>query len=748
MFASSTRRAPPKPAGNGTATPATTVKPTLTTTTTVRVAVSTSTRPPPRPAVASSSTTAPAASSPLSSVQSLASSPPASRPTGPPKIGITVKKTQVTVVQRSVAPPTSPRTVNALKRPLAVPAKKEKEGEGKKGGKKGKGKGRAVSDSEEEEDDSRPKKKKRTPPTVKRASSSSSTRRAAASASSELDPLTPSSNDEDDDEDSGLSSPDEDYFAKTPKKADGAPVSERDVRATGEGEMDAKSAESLVLENKKAYVDYFCDPSDPQRPATAWAGSEVPTVELEYPADGATERFALLAPRTDDEYNPIEDVLRTILTILDHFLTPDQAAQYFAHLPGKTSFSAFLYNKSTSSSRAGTPAAGTPRPGTPVPMPTAAAAPSASEPAQSIPTPPPSVAPTDASSAPAASPSSSSPAADASSSTSAADAPPPPPSESLIRLLEKARSKRDGPSFLSHLSHFNSTLRYLKRHGILRDNVGAMKGVREKVWQKVFYQCYDRAVGPEMEELRRYEAFSDNVYGELLPGFMNEIFEKTHLGPGKVFVDLGSGVGNCVLQAALATGATSYGFENMAHASRLARLQVVEAQKRFRMWGLGGGEMQVVEADFCEHPMVGEVMRRADVVLVNNEVFTSSLNERLSWLFLDLPNTAKIISLKPFLSTKSHHTITSHNVHSPFAILSQSPALRYKPGSVSWKMEGGTYFLSRVDRSRVERFLRKEGEREEKRRMKSVSRSMSRSASAASGGGGSGAGSRAASKGV
>lgn len=29
-------------------------------------------------------------------------------------------------------------------------------------------------------------------------------------------------------------------------------------------------------------------------------------------------------------------------------------------------------------------------------------------------------------------------------------------------------------------------------------------------------------------------------------------FAKTHLGPNSVFVDLGSGVGNCVVQAALA----------------------------------------------------------------------------------------------------------------------------------------------------------------------------------------------------
>ena len=32
---------------------------------------------------------------------------------------------------------------------------------------------------------------------------------------------------------------------------------------------------------------------------------------------------------------------------------------------------------------------------------------------------------------------------------------------------------------------------------------------------------------------------------------MSDIIHRLGLGPGKVFVDLGSGVGNCVLQAAL-----------------------------------------------------------------------------------------------------------------------------------------------------------------------------------------------------
>lgn len=184
--------------------------------------------------------------------------------------------------------------------------------------------------------------------------------------------------------------------------------------------------------------------------------------------------------------------MQVILTVLDHFLTKDEAFAHFGHQSGATSFAAFLYNRSSSNSRAGTPS-------TPLNGP--------------------------ASSSTAASSSTTTAARPADRSTptlappTAANDPQPP----LIRELEKARAKRDGPSFLASIERYNTTLRALKAAGVVQRNIAAMKGLREKVWTKVFLQCYDRAVGPDIERLKEYEAFSDNVYGELLPKFMNEM---------------------------------------------------------------------------------------------------------------------------------------------------------------------------------------------------------------------------------
>lgn len=98
------------------------------------------------------------------------------------------------------------------------------------------------------------------------------------------------------------------------KKVEVSGVVERDVSATEDGRVSCISGEQLVLNNRSAYVDCkafralemglelmrvaadFEDPLDPARPASEWAGSEVPFVELEYPGIGATEK-CVLPPR-------------------------------------------------------------------------------------------------------------------------------------------------------------------------------------------------------------------------------------------------------------------------------------------------------------------------------------------------------------------------------------------------------------------------------------------------------------------
>lgn len=102
----------------------------------------------------------------------------------------------------------------------------------------------------------------------------------------------------------------------------------------------------------------------------------------------------------------------------------------------------------------------------------------------------------------------------------------------------------------------------------------------------------------------------------------------TGLKPGMHFLDLGSGVGNVVLQAAMQAGCTSAGVECMAKPADLARAQLSQMQDRLRLWGLNMGAAEMMEGDFREVDLTRH-LQRADVVLVNNYAFDPQRERRV-----------------------------------------------------------------------------------------------------------------------
>lgn len=289
-----------------------------------------------RPATSSSTRLTPVAGTPHTTKPTLSgpsssSSSPLKRPSTPSFI-TTTTTTVRKVVQpkspfRAPAPQPAdgrPRSVNKYRPPTPPPAppaepkSKAKSANGGANGRKGKKSAPAGSrsaSSDHQGESPRPKKRFRPSPP---AASTSGTNKRGSEISSDLDPLTPSE-EEGPESESELSSADEDYSSRSLKRQDGAPVAVRDPSARptapGKGPPRVTSAESLVLQNPSAYrpcaspcparplrslpcaailtpglgID-FIDPSDPARPASEWAGSEIPTVELEYPGEDGRER--------------------------------------------------------------------------------------------------------------------------------------------------------------------------------------------------------------------------------------------------------------------------------------------------------------------------------------------------------------------------------------------------------------------------------------------------------------------------
>ncbi|TVY42427.1 Histone-lysine N-methyltransferase,H3 lysine-79 specific [Lachnellula subtilissima] len=263
--------------------------------------------------------------------------------------------------------------------------------------------------------------------------------------------------------------------------------------------------------------------------------------------------------------------------------------------------------------------------------------------------------------------------------------------------------KVDGKISKNAVDDYNTAIQRLIQDGALAKNLDNRYDLPLKMVQLILKQVYDRAVSPDVDSLRKYEAGSDNVYGELLSPLVDRIFDKTKITSDQVFVDLGSGVGNVVLQAALQIGCESWGCEMAPNACKLAKAQKREFKARCRLWGIATGEVHLVADDFTTNRPIQDAMKRADVILVNNEVFSSELNHTLNLLFLDCKDDCKIVSLKSFVP--EGHQITARNIGNPANVLDVKK-LQYYRGDVSWTDAGGDYYIATKDSQRLADFER------------------------------------------
>ncbi len=227
--------------------------------------------------------------------------------------------------------------------------------------------------------------------------------------------------------------------------------------------------------------------------------------------------------------------------------------------------------------------------------------------------------------------------------------------------LNRAVSKMSEADIQKVVDEWNEAITLKRRNGDITKILDSQSDLHPKLVERILNQTYSRTVSPRLKLLHQYETGTDNVYGELMPKFISIILKKdVKLSSNQVFVDLGSGIGNVVLQAALEVGCESWGCEMMNNYCDVAELQHKEFVARCRLWGLAHGKIHLERGDFLTNTSIGKVLKRADVILVNNQVFTPQLNEGLMRLFLDLKDGCRIVSLKSFAPEKfSARTVNS-----------------------------------------------------------------------------------------
>ncbi|CAG9855378.1 unnamed protein product [Phyllotreta striolata] len=219
----------------------------------------------------------------------------------------------------------------------------------------------------------------------------------------------------------------------------------------------------------------------------------------------------------------------------------------------------------------------------------------------------------------------------------------------------------------------------------------------------ILQQTYNAAV-TDPEKLNQYEPFSPEVYGETSYDLVCQMIDQIEITSDDVFIDLGSGVGQVVLQMAAATPCKiCLGIEKAEVPSRYAE----SMNKNFRTWmqwyGKKYGEYKLMKGDFLteEHR---EKINQATIVFVNNFAFGPSVDHQLKERFADLKDGAKIVSSKSFCPL--NFRITDRNLSDIGTIMhvSEMSPLR---GSVSWTGKPVSYYLHIIDRTKLERYFQR-----------------------------------------
>jgi H3 lysine-79-specific histone-lysine N-methyltransferase len=206
-------------------------------------------------------------------------------------------------------------------------------------------------------------------------------------------------------------------------------------------------------------------------------------VELQYPSPARPERFEIVIPRKDNDFNPLNDIYFSIEETIQHYLPPDLVSELSDETNG------------------------------------------------------------------------------------------------TVRLLKRAVVKDSPSDFKSVLADFNTLLKSKLKDGTITGILDNLHAIPLSLTNQILAQVYQRTVSPYAHLLRRVKG-KETTYGELLPPFIHAIFHQTRLNSTHVFVDLGSGVGNVVLQSALQTGAESWGIEIMDTPAKYAERQARELRAR------------------------------------------------------------------------------------------------------------------------------------------------------------------------
>uniref|UniRef100_A0A3Q3VIK6 Histone-lysine N-methyltransferase, H3 lysine-79 specific n=1 Tax=Mola mola TaxID=94237 RepID=A0A3Q3VIK6_MOLML len=247
----------------------------------------------------------------------------------------------------------------------------------------------------------------------------------------------------------------------------------------------------------------------------------------------------------------------------------------------------------------------------------------------------------------------------------------------------------------------------------------------------ILQQVYNHSV-TDPEKLNNYEPFSPEVYGETSFDLVSQIIDEMEMMEDDTFVDLGSGVGQVVLQVAAATNCKHYyGVEKADIPATYAETMDKEFKKWMKWYGKKHGEYTLERGDFLSEEWK-ERIANTSIIFVNNFAFGPEVDHQLKERFANMKEGGKIVSSKPFAPL--NFRINSRNL-SDIGTIMRVVELSPLRGSVSWTGKPVSYYLHTIDRTILENYfaslknpkLREEQEAARRRQQKDTKDSKSNS---------------------
>jgi SAM-dependent methyltransferase len=217
---------------------------------------------------------------------------------------------------------------------------------------------------------------------------------------------------------------------------------------------------------------------------------------------------------------------------------------------------------------------------------------------------------------------------------------------------------------------------------------GVRHGTPPATFPDLLERIYPSVVSDPKSLGKNAKNFTHEVYGEALPPLIAHILAQTSFPPkGGTFVDVGSGVGQVVLQVAYDFACTlAVGIELMPHrcvvAARLAQRVVDDAHSR----GAALSPLDLRCGDFRFDDTTLAAVRAADVIFVNNKAFEPEANLALAATVVRAMRPgAKVVTFVALVGKRGRGSAAG--------LLRLLEVVRFEGGGVSWTSSGIDYFV-------------------------------------------------------